>query len=72
MSVMVLLTLHTAFLVDIVFYHAFSVKVKVHSSMVTTGESADDLHAVIQHFFGANRIISAIIGHSKGMLDYLT
>ncbi|XP_059432384.1 uncharacterized protein LOC132165726 isoform X3 [Corylus avellana] len=27
---------------------------------------ADDLHAVIQHFSGANRIISAIIGHSKG------
>jgi len=27
---------------------------------------ADDLHAVIQHFSGANRIISAILGHSKG------
>ncbi|KAF3960948.1 hypothetical protein CMV_014381 [Castanea mollissima] len=26
----------------------------------------DDLHAVIQHFSGANRVISAIIGHSKG------
>ncbi|XP_044462941.1 uncharacterized protein LOC123193922 isoform X2 [Mangifera indica] len=27
---------------------------------------ADDLHAVIQHFCGANRVISAILGHSKG------
>ncbi|KAK3210471.1 hypothetical protein Dsin_015177 [Dipteronia sinensis] len=26
----------------------------------------DDLHAVIQHFHGANRVISAILGHSKG------
>ena len=30
------------------------------------------MHAVIQHFSGANRIISAILGHSKGMLDYQT
>jgi hypothetical protein len=30
------------------------------------------LHAVIQHFSGVNRIISAILGHSKGMLDYQT
>ncbi|XVF88767.1 hypothetical protein PTKIN_Ptkin19aG0078100 [Pterospermum kingtungense] len=27
---------------------------------------ADDLHAVIQHFFGANRTVKAILGHSKG------
>ncbi|OMO67281.1 hypothetical protein CCACVL1_20640 [Corchorus capsularis] len=27
---------------------------------------ADDLHAVIQHFCGANRTVSAILGHSKG------
>ncbi|KAK6944808.1 Serine aminopeptidase, S33, partial [Dillenia turbinata] len=27
---------------------------------------ADDLHAVIQHFVGRNRVISAILGHSKG------
>ncbi|XP_059633117.1 uncharacterized protein LOC132275931 isoform X2 [Cornus florida] len=27
---------------------------------------AEDLHAVIQHFSGANRPISAILGHSKG------
>ncbi|XP_059633123.1 uncharacterized protein LOC132275932 isoform X2 [Cornus florida] len=27
---------------------------------------AEDLHAVIQHFSGANRLISAILGHSKG------
>ncbi|KAK9274701.1 hypothetical protein L1049_021952 [Liquidambar formosana] len=27
---------------------------------------ADDLHAVIQHFCGTNRVISAILGHSKG------
>ncbi|KAL5572466.1 hypothetical protein UlMin_022063 [Ulmus minor] len=27
---------------------------------------ADDLHAVIQHLSGANRIISGILGHSKG------
>lgn len=26
----------------------------------------DDLHAVIQHFSGAKRVISAIVGHSKG------
>ena len=33
----------------------------------------DDLHAVIQHFSGANRVISAIIGHSKGkLLTYST
>ncbi|XP_044471718.1 uncharacterized protein LOC123200559 isoform X2 [Mangifera indica] len=29
---------------------------------------ADDLRAVIQHFCGANRVISAILGHSKGTL----
>lgn len=28
---------------------------------------ADDLHAVIQHFRGAKRVIHAIVGHSKGM-----
>uniref|UniRef100_A0A5B7APH9 Serine aminopeptidase S33 domain-containing protein n=1 Tax=Davidia involucrata TaxID=16924 RepID=A0A5B7APH9_DAVIN len=27
---------------------------------------AEDLHAVIKHFSGANRVISAILGHSKG------
>lgn len=27
---------------------------------------ADDLHAVIQHFQGAKRVIHAILGHSKG------
>ncbi|EOY30430.1 hypothetical protein QUC31_020277 [Theobroma cacao] len=27
---------------------------------------ADDLHAVTQHFCGENRIVSAILGHSKG------
>ncbi|XWS26687.1 hypothetical protein CRYUN_Cryun26dG0051600 [Craigia yunnanensis] len=27
---------------------------------------ADDLHAVTQHFCGATRIVSAILGHSKG------
>ncbi|XP_022729438.1 uncharacterized protein LOC111284773 [Durio zibethinus] len=27
---------------------------------------ADDLHAVTQYFWGANRMISAILGHSKG------
>ncbi|XP_022749938.1 uncharacterized protein LOC111299162 [Durio zibethinus] len=27
---------------------------------------ADDLHAVIQHFSGKNRVVSAILGHSKG------
>ncbi|XP_039051046.1 uncharacterized protein LOC120192328 isoform X2 [Hibiscus syriacus] len=27
---------------------------------------ADDLHAVIQHFSGENRVVSAILGHSKG------
>ncbi|XP_034700646.1 uncharacterized protein LOC117925686 isoform X1 [Vitis riparia] len=27
---------------------------------------ADDLHAVIQHFRGAKRVIHAILGHSKG------
>lgn len=29
----------------------------------------DDLHAVIQHFHGANRRVIAIIGHSKGLLN---
>uniref|UniRef100_A0A2N9EP89 Serine aminopeptidase S33 domain-containing protein n=1 Tax=Fagus sylvatica TaxID=28930 RepID=A0A2N9EP89_FAGSY len=29
-------------------------------------KEVDDLHAVIQHFSGANRVISAILGHSKG------
>ncbi|XP_059431410.1 putative uncharacterized protein YDL057W isoform X1 [Corylus avellana] len=29
-------------------------------------KEADDLHAVVKHFSGANRIISAILGHSKG------
>ncbi|XP_021889489.1 uncharacterized protein LOC110808321 isoform X2 [Carica papaya] len=27
---------------------------------------ADDLHAVIQHFHEENRVVSAILGHSKG------
>ena len=27
---------------------------------------ADDLHSVTQHFCGATRIVSAILGHSKG------
>ncbi|GMN53098.1 hypothetical protein TIFTF001_022232 [Ficus carica] len=29
-------------------------------------KEADDIHAVIEHFNGENRIISAILGHSKG------
>ncbi|GMY36315.1 non-heme chloroperoxidase-like isoform X4 [Fagus crenata] len=29
-------------------------------------KEVDDLHAVIQHFSGANRVISAILGHSRG------
>ncbi|KAK9071219.1 hypothetical protein SSX86_009787 [Deinandra increscens subsp. villosa] len=29
-------------------------------------KEVDDLHAVIQHFTAANRVVSAIIGHSKG------
>lgn len=32
---------------------------------------ADDLHTVIQHFSGANRAASTILGHSKGALDVL-
>jgi S-formylglutathione hydrolase FrmB len=28
----------------------------------------DDLHAVIQHFRESNRVIRAIVGHSKGIL----
>lgn len=28
---------------------------------------AEDLRAVIQHFSGTSRVMSAIIGHSKGM-----
>ncbi|XVE54072.1 hypothetical protein DITRI_Ditri03aG0052600 [Diplodiscus trichospermus] len=27
---------------------------------------ADDLHAVVQHFSGGNRVVGAILGHSKG------
>lgn len=29
-------------------------------------KEADDLHSVIQHFCEANRIVCAILGHSKG------
>lgn len=29
---------------------------------------ADDLHAVTQHFNEANRVVSAVVGHSKGIL----
>ena len=32
---------------------------------------ADDLHAVIQHFQGAKRVIHAILGHSKGVPVYI-
>lgn len=28
----------------------------------------DDLHAVAQHFRESNRVIRAIVGHSKGIL----
>ena len=35
-------------------------------------KEVDDLRAVIQHFSGANRVISAILGHSKGRMYYLT
>lgn len=31
---------------------------------------ADDLRAVVQYFCGANRAVGAILGHSKGVLDY--
>ncbi|KAG4141369.1 hypothetical protein ERO13_D06G071900v2 [Gossypium hirsutum] len=31
---------------------------------------ADDLHAVLQHFSGENRVVSAILGHSKGGVEY--
>ncbi|GLU10058.1 hypothetical protein SLE2022_268860 [Rubroshorea leprosula] len=27
---------------------------------------ADDLHSIIQHFCGVNRVVTAILGHSKG------
>ncbi|KAI7748898.1 hypothetical protein M8C21_006311, partial [Ambrosia artemisiifolia] len=30
------------------------------------GREADDLHSVIQHFNGHNRVTRAILGHSKG------
>lgn len=30
---------------------------------------ADDLHAVIQHLNGTNRVTTAILGHSKGLLS---
>uniref|UniRef100_A0A7C9DAD5 Feruloyl esterase n=1 Tax=Opuntia streptacantha TaxID=393608 RepID=A0A7C9DAD5_OPUST len=29
-------------------------------------KEVEDLHAVVKHFNGANRIVSAIVGHSKG------
>lgn len=29
-------------------------------------KEVEDLHAVVEHFKGANRIVSAIVGHSKG------
>uniref|UniRef100_A0A2P2KPV3 Uncharacterized protein MANES_16G101100 n=1 Tax=Rhizophora mucronata TaxID=61149 RepID=A0A2P2KPV3_RHIMU len=31
---------------------------------------AEDLRSVIEHFIGANRVISAILGHSKGVDDW--
>lgn len=31
---------------------------------------AEDLRAVIQHFHESNRGVSAIVGHSKGILNY--
>ncbi|TYG64200.1 hypothetical protein ES288_D06G089400v1 [Gossypium darwinii] len=31
---------------------------------------ADDLHAVIQHFSGESHVVSAILGHSKGGIEY--
>ena len=31
---------------------------------------AEDLRAVIQHFHESNRGVSAIVGHSKGILTY--
>lgn len=31
-------------------------------------DEVDDLHAVAQHFRESNRVISAIVGHSKGTL----
>ncbi|RYR30142.1 hypothetical protein Ahy_B01g054972 isoform A [Arachis hypogaea] len=31
-------------------------------------KEADDLHAVTQYFRGLNRVVAAIVGHSKGML----
>ncbi|KAM7519622.1 hypothetical protein LguiB_018584 [Lonicera macranthoides] len=33
---------------------------------VTYAREADDLHAIIQHFKGTGRVITAILGHSKG------
>lgn len=30
-------------------------------------KEVSDLHAVVQHFTTANRVISAILGHSKGI-----
>jgi hypothetical protein len=29
---------------------------------------AEDLHAVTQHFHESNRLVTAIVGHSKGIL----
>lgn len=31
---------------------------------------ADDLRAVVEHFSGANRVVSVILGHSKGVYDH--
>jgi len=31
-------------------------------------KEVDDLHAVAQHFCESNRVIRAIVGHSKGIL----
>ncbi|OMO91675.1 hypothetical protein COLO4_18191 [Corchorus olitorius] len=36
-----------------------------------TRRDVDDLHTVIQHFCGANRIVTAVLGHSKGGLVVL-
>lgn len=34
-------------------------------------KETDDLRSVIEHFYGANRVIGGILGHSKGALFHL-
>ena len=72
MSILVLLTQHTSSHVDFCVPFCFFRESEGSFQSTNIWREVDDLHAVIQYFSGANHVISAIVGHSKGKLDYLT